>query len=274
MVMFMNIGIPAYGIDLIIVVFFLIMLFIGYKKGFVTRFYDIATTILVFALSFALCTPLSDILKIYAYGNDIISTTVGPMINKVVVFIVLFIILFVIKIAVGLAIKPIMKSLVDKLHLTKKINGYLGVILSFLESFIIAYMVLALVVTPLFSNGEEKIEETVLASKILSCFPEYSEQLMSLTNQYTNLSSLTNQSVSDKDVLKNLMVMTINGYNSGLLSQQKAADIIQNQLASSIIKYPTSLTSSQMGTFAKLLSATTMSSDAKKKVLSNITVSD
>ncbi|MCD8028728.1 MAG: CvpA family protein [Erysipelotrichaceae bacterium] len=140
-------------LDIVCLIFIIVMTIYGYMKGFVVRLYDLIGTILVIFLSRFLSSILASQYTIYHYDTtDIISITIGQVVNQIIIFILLFIFLTIIKKLLGMVLKPVLLGITHFFSLTAFIDHLLGAILSIVESVILIYLVLLFVIIPFIVN--------------------------------------------------------------------------------------------------------------------------
>lgn len=176
-------------LDIIFIVFLVIMLVVGYIRGFVTRLYDVVSTLLVLFLSYLLTNPISSYITFYKYDNDdVVSMMIGQYMNTLIVFIVLLIILFIIKKIIGIFVKPLLKGIMEKFKITSFADKVLGIILSFVEAIVITYLVLVLWIIPFSSEGVQNVEETNIVKYVLDLSPQLSDSIIELRNSFENVS--------------------------------------------------------------------------------------
>lgn len=176
-------------LDIIFIVFLVIMLVVGYIRGFVTRLYDVVSTLLVLFLSYLLTNPISSYITFYKYDNDdVVSMMIGQYMNTLIVFIVLLIILFIIKKIIGILVKPLLKGIMEKFKITSFADKVLGIILSFVEAIVITYLVLVLWIIPFSSEGVQNVEETNIVKYVLDLSPQLSDSIIELRNSFENVS--------------------------------------------------------------------------------------
>lgn len=253
-------------IDIIFVVFLIIMAIFGYIKGFVTRLYDFAGMIIVLFLSYFLAKPLSSIFMLYKYdSHDVIASTIGQLINQIIVFVGLIVVLTIIKKLLGIAIKPMLKGLMDTFSLTAFADKVLGVILSLAEGACIAYLVLVFIVVPFAHNGTQMINDSLLAKKVVYSVPQVSEQIIDLTAGFQNL-----EQIDSKESLTKALLAAM---DMGLIDKQQAQQVFTDQIEKYIGKEDLTLSSQQIQKIKDLLLENGYNQDKIESILSNINVS-
>lgn len=255
-------------IDLIFVVFFIFMAIVGYIKGFVTRLYDFAGTIIVLFLSYFLAKPMSSIIMIYKYDTtDAFASMVGQMINQIVVFVILLVVLMIIKKLLGLAIKPVLKGLMQTFSLTSFVDKVLGLILSVIESLIIAYLVLVFAVIPFVNNGTAMTQDSFIASRIIQLVPDVSQSVMDMS-QY--LKTDQNTQFDSPETLTKLMLSAI---DMNLIDSQQAEKILSENILNQLNEKNITLTPKQKQQIEVILQESGYSKNELMDILGKINVS-
>lgn len=254
-------------IDIIFVIFFIFMAIIGYIKGFVTRLYDFVGTIIVLFLSYFLAKPLSSIIILYKYdATDAFASMIGQMINQVIVFIILLFVLMIIKKLLGLAIKPLLKGLMETFALTSFVDKTLGLLLSCVESIVIAYLVLVFIVVPFVGQGPAMIQESPIASRIVKLVPDVSESMMDMTQYWKSPQG----TMDSPETLTKLMLTAI---DMNLIDSTQAEKILTDHVFSSLKDKNISLTENQKQQIEGILKDSGYSLKQIENILKNINVS-
>lgn len=163
-------------LDIIIIFFVMIMIILGYKKGFVIRLYDFVTTLLVWLIARIIAIPLSKVWIIYSIDSPL--QKIGETVNQFFIFVIVFVVLKLLCKVLGFFIKPLIRKIFSILKITGFLDNLLGVILSLLESIILVYLALVIIVSPLFNGGNELIEKSVLGDIITKVVPVYTSEMM------------------------------------------------------------------------------------------------
>lgn len=174
----MEILLKPFLLDIIIVFFVIVMMILGYKKGFVVRLYDFAVTVCAGLIAYIMAPVISRTWILYSLPSPL--EEVGMKVNQLVVFVIMFIVLKLIGKVLGVVVKPVLKKILSILKLTEFADGMLGLVLSLLESVIFIYIVLIIVISPLVPYGEEMIDDSLLARAITSHVPIYTDKMMDL----------------------------------------------------------------------------------------------
>ncbi|WP_044600293.1 CvpA family protein [Candidatus Stoquefichus massiliensis] len=255
-------------IDIIFVIFFIFMAIIGYIKGFVTRLYDFIGMIVVLFLSYFLAKPLSSIIILYKYdATDVFASMIGQMINQIMIFIILLLVLMVIKKLLGLVIKPLLKGLMETFTLTSFVDKTLGLLLSCIESVMIAYLVLVFIVMPFVSEGTTLIQESLIASRIVKLVPDVSESMMDMTQYWKGNPTET---IDSPETLTKLVLTAI---DMNLIDTNQAEKILTDHVLESLEEKNISLTESQKQHIERILKESGYSQTQLENILKNINVS-
>ena len=174
----MEILVKPFLLDVIIVFIVMIMMILGYKKGFVVRLYDFVTTALTCLVAYIASYPVSRSWIIYSLEPPL--EEVGDKVNQLVVFVILSVVLKLICRILGIFVKPMLKNMFSAFKITRFADQSLGAALSLLESMILIYIVLVVIISPLFSGGQEMIEQSVIAKSVTNHVPVYTEKMMTL----------------------------------------------------------------------------------------------
>lgn len=217
-------------IDIICVVFMAFMIIIGYRKGFVTRLYDICSLIIVFVLAYFLAKPLSSIWTVYSYDTSwSLAALMGSMINQFIIFLILLIILFIVKKVIGIFLKPMLKNITHVFSLTAFFDSLLGAILSAVESLAIIYIVLVFIYIPLTSQGQQQVKESFIANRIVSLTPSLSQNIMDISELFHHdSSSETSHS------LETLTQMTLLAREMNVIDSSQAITILEDHVFSKL----------------------------------------
>lgn len=255
-------------IDIIFLGFILLMIIFGYLKGFVTRLYDFITTILILYISYFFAEPLNTIIKIYDYNQqDPITAMAGDIINQIIVFVILFIGLFIAKKIIDLFIKPLLKAIIDKFSLTKFTDRLLGVGLSFVEAILISYISVLIVMSPVFPEGKELINQTVIAKEVVRIMPAFTSEVQQLSNGLAELS----QSHSSTE---NIVKVMLTAYDMGLIDDEQVNNLIKENITAELTKKDITLSKKDYKLFEDLLLNLGYNDDEIYNILNNVSVSD
>lgn len=273
----MNFALQPTFIDIFVVFVILFMAVMGYIKGFIVRIYDLLATIVALVASMFLCGPLGEIFVIYKVEG--IASMVGSFINRLIVFVLLFIIAKILFWIVGMVVKPTVRGLLSKIGLIEKFDKLLGVLLSLVQSCIILYIVLIMIVSPLFSGGKKAIEDTMVAKYVLNIIPSLSDTVMNLTDNFDAFNGILSNGLS-YDQLSGQNLDTITSLlgtllNTGVIDQQHAIDTINDYFDSAYQNNKKiEMTAKQYSELEKVLALFDDQSIDKSRIINKITVSE
>ena len=183
----MEILVKPFILDIIIIFFVMIMMILGYKKGFVVRLYDFVSTVLAILIAYAVSLPISQIWIIYSIEPPL--QEIGNAVNHFFVFVIIFVIFKLACKILGIFIKPVIKKLFSILKITQFLDNFLGLVLSILESLLFVYIALVIIVSPIFSGGKEIIQQSIIGHTITQIVPFYTKEMMKfdLIQQFRHL---------------------------------------------------------------------------------------
>ena len=145
-----------------------------------------------------------------------------PIINRITAFFILLFILTIIKKFLGFFIKPLLDDIISITSITEKINKFLGLLLSIIESIIISYLALHLVLTPIVKDGVKVIEQTKVSKIVLNIVPQYSNILINMQEN--------NDLLSDTIINDTTVSLLLDSYNVGIINQKQMIGFIENKL--------------------------------------------
>ena len=146
-------------INILIIGYLILSLFKGYKRGFILQIIGIFSIIIGFGLSMLLCTTFAENFKFLQSASDsnASETLMNELGNVVIWFIILYFIIKIIVNYLGVFINKLFR-----LPILKTVNQVLGVIAGFFISSLSIILVASILRFPIFSNGEEIIEKSLL----------------------------------------------------------------------------------------------------------------
>ena len=146
-------------INTFIIGYLILSLFKGYKRGFILQIIGIISIIIGFGLSMLLCTTFAENFKFLQSASDsnASETLMNEFGNVVIWFMILYFIIKIIVNYLGVFINKLFR-----LPILKTVNQVLGVIAGFFISSLSIILVASILRFPIFSNGEEIIEKSLL----------------------------------------------------------------------------------------------------------------
>ncbi|MDE6953271.1 MAG: CvpA family protein [Erysipelotrichales bacterium] len=258
----------SFIIDIIFVVFFIFMAIIGYVKGFITRLYDLITTILVIYISFLFASPLSSVVSLYDYDpSDLVSTMIGQSINMFLVFLCIFIVLFIAKKLIGIALKPVLKGIVSRFSLTEGLDKLLGVTLSLIEALFISYIVVLLCITPLFPNAKVMVEDTLITQNVLKLVPSMTQYMEDMTSAIEKIQDGSHSK-------ENLITLMLMAEDLHLLSEEQITTIIDEHIYPEIKNMNITLTQEQVEQMKDILENSSYDQQKIKNIIDKVLVGE
>lgn len=194
MMMFINIGIVG---------FLVVCIWIGYHKGFLLKLLSILSFFVVGILAWYVSSPLANRIALYPQENAPMKGTVlepyfYENLNRFVVFIILFVILNILV----FCLRPIVK-MIGSIPVISICNHVLGAILGAVQAFLL-FMILALFLRmPFFDHGAQIANESLLRYSdpirdvALFYAKEPLQQLQVWSNIMDTNKKLTKQEVED-----------------------------------------------------------------------------
>lgn len=192
-------------INILILAFYIIMFFAGYKKGFLLQVVDIIGLLVTIYLAWLFAPVLATYFEIWPKSmvplqDTIFGTAISNYINQLVWF---FIILVVIKLLL-LIIRPVIKML-QQIPLLKQLNGLLGALFSFVSSTVWIILISFILTLPFFSEGQQIVQKSWM-SPILDTATNFVKELEEPLKKNDALTKLTNNmndlSENDREELK------------------------------------------------------------------------
>lgn len=156
-------------INLVVVIVFALLLFSGYKQGFLMKLISIVGFVVVGIFSWWISAPISRMLSLYPKSqlpieNDLISSFIYDNINRLFIFVVLFVILNI----VILFLKPLIKAISD-IPVVSTINKVAGLCLGAIQAVVLMFVATLVLRLPFISQGNTYVEGSLL---------KYSEPMM------------------------------------------------------------------------------------------------
>lgn len=183
--MFINIG----------VVFILIIsVLLAYKNGFVYQALNLISFVVAFLASMTLAPTLS---RYFPLFTDYVS--VSDAISKTFMNIVLWYLIVFVVFKLVLAILLIVAKIFNKIPLIGGLNKILGAVMGVVTGTIWILLLTTLLATPLFSNGKEVINHTII--KPLS---EIADMAVVKMGEYIDLDAIGNHLSGDMGQLDNI----------------------------------------------------------------------
>ncbi len=175
-------------LDIVILVCFVFLVFFGYQKGFLSKLFGLFGSVLFLYLSWKLSGLLAEDFAVlphqYApfYGS-VLADFFYIYANRIFLFLGLFILFMILFVMIKICC-----SALFKLPILSSVNRLMGCVFALVEGFLLMALATFLFATPLFKNGQEVIDRTLL---------RYSEVLMEDVYLYFDEQFAQYQLISD-----------------------------------------------------------------------------
>lgn len=151
-----------YILNIVIVLILALFAYSGYRQGFLLKVLGCIGFVVVGFVAWFLSSPFGKLFHLFPTDmTPMKGTLIEPIfyesINRMVVFVVLFVILGIFV----CFLRPLLKA-VGKLPVIKEVNKVLGILVGFLQGWIVLMIVTFSFTTPLFANGASVIERSFL----------------------------------------------------------------------------------------------------------------
>lgn len=255
-------------LDIILISFLLILAIFGYFRGFITRLYDFISLLVVLYISFAFSKPLSHMINLYPDMPESMALQMtSQILNHIIVFVVLFVVLFIAKKIIGFLIKPLLKGLVHKFSLTQFADQTLGLVLGVVEGFILSYIAIIFMMTPLFPSANLLVKDSQVASIYMTIVPQIGDNVIEMSE---GLKDLELNHSSNESFMKVMLA----AYEMGFIDNEQVSSFIENYLINELQSENVSLTGEEYNQFKDIMQNIDYNNDEIKKILSKINVSD
>lgn len=150
--------IPLINIGL--VVWLLIAIIMGYKKGFLWQLVRLLGLLVCVAVSWIVAPGLAKLINLFPKAwAPFANTSVGMIVYERINFLCWFIVVILIGLIILMIIGPLFKALTE-LPFLKQANGILGALLGIIRTFIFFMVVTYLLNSALIKNGKDIIEKS------------------------------------------------------------------------------------------------------------------
>lgn len=216
-------------INLAVVIVFALLMFSGYKQGFLMKLVSIIGFVVVGIFSWWISAPISRMLSLYPKGqlpieNDLISSFIYSYINRLFIFVILFVVL---NIAI-LFLKPLIKAISD-IPVVSTINKLAGLCLGVVQAVLLMFVVTLILRLPFIPQGEAYVEGSLL---------KYSDPMMNTIMFYAKEPlqqiSAVFDLVNEKETLTKQEVENIHNWLVSQDLKEEQVDAIMASLKSEI----------------------------------------
>ncbi len=152
--------IPLINIGL--VVWLVIALIRGYKKGFIWEVLSILGLLVCIFVAWIVAPGMAEIIKIFPENvAPFKGTSVGDLVYTRLNYITWFVIIVILLLIVLALMKPLFKAITE-LPVLKQINGVLGALFSGVKTLVFFVLLVYVLSSAVISNGKNIIEKTLL----------------------------------------------------------------------------------------------------------------
>ena len=216
-------------IDLVVVIVFALLLFSGYKQGFLMKLISIVGFVVVGIFSWWISAPSSRMLSLYPKSqlpieNDLISSFIYDNINRLFIFVVLFVILNI----VILFLKPLIKAISD-IPVVSTINKVAGLCLGAIQAVVLMFVATLILRLPFISQGNTYVEGSLLkySEPMMNTLMFYAKEplqqisaVFDLINEKETLTKQEVENIHDWLVSQNLKEEQVNAIMASLNSER------------------------------------------------------
>lgn len=216
-------------IDLVVVIVFALLLFSGYKQGFLMKLISIVGFVVVGIFSWWISAPISRMLSLYPMSqlpieNDLISSFIYDNINRLFIFVVLFVILNI----VILFLKPLIKAISD-IPVVSTINKVAGLCLGAIQAVVLMFVATLVLRLPFISQGNTYVEGSLLkySEPMMNTLMFYAKEplqqisaVFDLINEKETLTKQEVENIHDWLVSQNLKEEQVNAIMASLNSER------------------------------------------------------
>lgn len=150
-------------INIFLILVLILFILTGYKKGFLLQFLDFIGLVISLFLAWVFAPAFGKMFVLLPkdfspYQNTILADLFYQQVNGIAWFIVLFLVFYLLIFFIKLIAKTI-----GAIPVIKQINSILGVAFAFVRLLILSFVVIFILSTPLFKNGDAIISGSWLA---------------------------------------------------------------------------------------------------------------
>lgn len=149
-------------INLFLIAMFVLFILIGYKKGFLVQLIDFLGLIVCLFIAWLFSGAFGKLFSIFPKGftpfnGTVLSDFFYQQLNSVVWFMIIFIVCWIIVKLLKIIVKQ-----VDLIPIVSTVNKVLGIAFAGLRLLLLSFVMVFFLVSPLFRNGNEVIEGSLL----------------------------------------------------------------------------------------------------------------
>lgn len=164
-----------FSLDLLMALWLVVMIFIGYTKGMVNRALSFAFTIINLVFSWFLSKLIANYIHL---SIDLpMKEWIAPLASRVIAFVGCFVVVAIVFSMVLHLLNAFIKTIKKHLHLLVVVDGLLGVLFNGLKGIIYLYMALCMMSLPMFNTTAAMVSQSTLAPYVMSLAPHSFEAL-------------------------------------------------------------------------------------------------
>lgn len=218
----MNLNFSSFTLDIIFIVFVVVMVIIGVKRGCVSRLYDLMATIVSIIAAGFFSNRYASYIKLYQMDGFLLP--IGNIINRILCFVIVFFLLKLIFFIIGIFLKPMLKNILHWIPFGSKIDVIGSILLSLVESMICYYLIGCCIIMPLFHNGSQTLKNSYCFPVIVNIMPSLYQPVTDLIDE-GSLVDIYNGKL-DKDNIETLTPYLIYFYDYEILDDEMMDHLI------------------------------------------------
>lgn len=192
-------------IDIVIILFILMCMVSGLKRGFIKETVDVVGNIIMLILSFSLMGNVAEYLyQFMPFLNlgllGITLSALNILVYQIISFAIIYFILNII-FRVILNITKVVDKLINSLLIFHTTSSILGAVVGLISGYLFVFVILVIVSIPLASNSY--LHESKLNNFILTKTPILTGLTTNISSATSDIYELTEAISKDKDKLKN-----------------------------------------------------------------------
>ena len=229
-------------VDIIIILFILLCMITGFKRGFIRETINLIGNIIVIILSYKFMAPLASVLYKYVpffdlgfFGMPL--TSLNILIFQILAFLLCYL-LFTLILNIIVNITNVVDNIVNSLIMFKALSSILGMIVGLIAGFIATFIILIILSVPLYkSNYFHKspvanfiLDKTPVMSNATKNIREATEDIYKISVEINSDKNYKeNAKKYDREVLDSMLKYKVITYdNAKMLNDEHKLDNIEN----------------------------------------------
>jgi len=150
-------------VNIFLIAFIVLMLLYGFFKGFLLQLFSILIFIAISIVSWLIAPSVAKVFPLMASNDSFnVLPIIGPFFQQTINTILWFIIIVFGLMVISLFFKPVLKG-IGKLPIIKTVNQILGMLLAGLKAFVALVVLMLILGSGLFRNGQTVINNSILS---------------------------------------------------------------------------------------------------------------